>query len=79
MREAAAPDTRILVIEELLSDKRLPMNVVLDVCLLYAAGKRRNAAIYGQLAGQAGFCLNGEFQHVSSQFDDFSVLEFVVV
>lgn len=78
VREAAAPDTRILVIEELLSEKRLPMNVVLDVCLLCAAGKRRNAAMYGKLAEQAGFRLNGEFQHVNSQFDDFSVLEFVV-
>ncbi|KAK4236136.1 O-methyltransferase-domain-containing protein [Achaetomium macrosporum] len=78
VRKVAAPDTRVLVIEELLSEKRLPMNVVLDVCLLCAAGRRRNAAMYSKLAESAGFRLNGEFQHVNSQFDDFSVLEFVV-
>jgi hypothetical protein len=78
VRTAVAPDSRILVIEEMLNPKRIPMNVGLDICLMQAAGKRRNAAMYSELAGRAGFRLNAEFQSVSGQFDDFGVLEFVV-
>lgn len=78
VRKAVRPDTRILVIEEMASPKRMPLNVVLDICLMMAAGKRRNAIRFSKLAEQAGFILNAEFQNVSSEFDDFSVLEFVV-
>ncbi|KAL1980117.1 hypothetical protein VTN96DRAFT_4630 [Rasamsonia emersonii] len=78
VRKTAAPDTRILVIEEMLSPKRIPMNVCLDIALMLAAGKRRNAAMFSELAERAGFRLNGEFKNVASAFDDFSVLEFVV-
>ncbi|RKK07535.1 hypothetical protein BFJ66_g16929 [Fusarium oxysporum f. sp. cepae] len=78
VRKAVAPDSRILIIEEMLNPKRIPMNVGLDICLMCAAGKRRNAAMFSELAAQAGFKLNAEFQQVASQFDDFGVLEFVV-
>ncbi|KAF9768358.1 hypothetical protein IL306_014359 [Fusarium sp. DS 682] len=78
VRKAVAPDSRILIIEEMLNPKRIPMNVGLDICLMCAAGKRRNAAMFSELAAQAGFKFNAEFQQVASQFDDFGVLEFVV-
>ncbi|KAF7548822.1 hypothetical protein G7Z17_g6814 [Cylindrodendrum hubeiense] len=78
VRKAVAPDTRILIIEEMLNPKRMPMNVGLDICLMCKAGKRRNAAMFSELAAQAGFKFNAEFQQISSEFDDFSVLEFVV-
>lgn len=78
VRKAVAADTRILVIEEMLNPQRIPMNVGLDICLMCAAGKRRNAAMYSELAGKAGFRLNAEYQQVASQFDDFGVLEFVL-
>ncbi|KAF4502347.1 O-methyltransferase, family 2 [Fusarium agapanthi] len=78
VRKAVAPDSRILIIEEMLNPKRIPMNVGLDICLMCAAGKRRNAAMFSELAEQAGFKFNAEFQQVNSEFDDFGVLEFVV-
>ncbi|RAL02535.1 putative O-methyltransferase [Aspergillus ibericus CBS 121593] len=78
VRKAVAPDSRILIIEEMLNPKRIPMNVGLDICLMCAAGKRRNAAMFSELAARAGFRLNAEFQSVNGQFDDFGVLEFVV-
>lgn len=78
VRKAAAPDTRILVIEEMLSAKPNVMNVTMDIALMCAAGKRRNAAMFSELAGRSGFRLNAEFHKTSDEFDDFSVLEFVV-
>lgn len=79
LRKFVAPDSRVLIIEEMLSEKRMPMNVGLDICLMMAAGKRRNAAMFSKLAEPEGFRLNAEFDSVNSRFDDFSVLEFVVV
>ncbi|KAI1293947.1 putative O-methyltransferase [Xylaria venustula] len=78
VRKAVAPDSRILIIEEMLNPQRIALNVGLDICLMQAAGKRRNAEMYSELAAQAGFKLNAEFQNVSGQFDDFGVLEFVL-
>ncbi|KAL6797994.1 putative O-methyltransferase [Trichoderma sp. SZMC 28012] len=78
VRKAVAPDSRILIIEEMLNPKRIPMNVGLDICLMCAAGKRRNAAMFSELAAQAGFKLNAEFQQIAGEFDDFGVLEFVL-
>ena len=77
VKKAAAPDTRILIIEEMLSEKPNVMNVTMDIALMCAAGKRRNATMFSDLAGRAGFRLHAEFHHASDEFDDFSVLEFV--
>jgi len=79
VRKVAAPDTRLLIVEELLGPKRYIKNVLTDIYLMCAAGKRRSAAMFGELGERAGFRLNGDFQNVTSDFDDFSVLEFVVV
>lgn len=80
VRAAAAPDSRLLVIEEMLNpNKRLPLNSGMDIALMMAAGKRRNAAMFGELAAQAGWRLNAEFMNVNAEFDDFGVLEFVAV
>lgn len=78
VREAAAPDTRILIIEEMLRPDRHVMNVAMDIFLMCAGGKKRNAAMFSELAGRAGFRLNAEFQNTSKDFDDYGVLEFVV-
>ena len=78
VRKAAAPDTRILVIEDLLNPKAGPVNVGLDIALMMCAGKRRNAAMYSELAERTGFRLNAEFLNLNSEFDDFGVLEFVL-
>jgi hypothetical protein len=78
VRAAAAPDSRVLIVEEMLNPKRIALNVGIDIALMMAAGKRRNAAMFSTLAEGAGFRLNGEFLNVNSEFDDFGVLEFVV-
>lgn len=77
VRKAVGPDSRVLVIEEMLSTKPNVMNVTMDIALMCAAGKRRNAAMFKELAERAGFSLNAEFHKVADEFDDFSVLEFV--
>ncbi|KUJ22233.1 putative O-methyltransferase [Mollisia scopiformis] len=78
VRKAVAPDSRVLIIEDMLNPKRIALNVGIDIALMMAAGKRRNAAMYSELAEQAGFRLAAEFQNNNSDFDDFGVLEFVV-
>ncbi|KAK0383744.1 hypothetical protein NLU13_9655 [Sarocladium strictum] len=77
-REAAAPDTRILIIEEMLNPGRHALNVGMDVFLMLVGGKKRNAAMFSDLAVRAGLRLNAEYRDVSSEFDDYTVLEFVV-
>ncbi|KAJ5962614.1 hypothetical protein N7501_007555 [Penicillium viridicatum] len=79
VRAAAAPDSRILVIEEMLSPDRNILNAGMDVFLMLVGGKKRNSAIFSDLAVRAGLRLNGEYKQTSAEFDDFSVLEFVVV
>ena len=78
VRKVAAPDSRLLIVEELLGPKRYIKNVLTDIYLMCASGKRRSAAMFGECGERAGWRLNGDFQNVSSEFDDFSVLEFVV-
>ena len=78
VRKVAAPDSRLLIVEELLSPKRYIKNVLTDIYLMCASGKRRSPGMFGELGQRAGWQLNGTFQNVNSEFDDFSVLEFVV-
>lgn len=74
-QEAAAPDTRILIVEELLHPDRTKFSVAQDICLMLVGGKRRNAAMYSELAGRVGFRLNAQFQ---DPVNDCGVLEFVI-
>ena len=75
-REAAAPDTRVLVIEELLHPDRSKFSIGQDIFLLCVGGKRRSAAMYSKLAESAGFRLNSQFHDT---VNDCGVLEFVVI
>lgn len=76
VREAAAPDTRVYIVEELLQEKWTTFSAAQDVSFVMVGGKRRNAHMHSKLAGTAGF-------HLSSQFQDkvnrCGVLEFVLV
>lgn len=78
IRKSLSPDSRLLIIEEMLNPK-IPLNTGLDIFLMMGAGKRRNAEMFSKLAEPAGFKLNAEFSNVNAEFDDFGVLEFVPV
>lgn len=78
IRKALAPDSRLLIIEEMLNPK-IPLNTGLDIFLMMGAGKRRNAEMFSKLAEPAGFKLNAEFSNVNAEFDDFGVLEFIPI
>ncbi|KAJ2982794.1 hypothetical protein NQ176_g1154 [Zarea fungicola] len=75
VREAAAPDTRVYVVEELLQPVRNAYGVSQDFVLMLVGGKRRNAAMHSVLAETAGFRLNRQFP---DRYNDCSVLEFVL-
>ena len=75
-REAAAPDTRILIIEELLAADMNKFSVAQDLTLFCVGGKRRNATMYSELAGRAGFRLNAQFH---DKVNNCGVLEFVLI
>lgn len=51
----------------------------MDVFLMMVGGKKRNTAMFSDLAVRAGLRLTGEFKQVSAAFDDYSVLEFSVI
>ncbi|OAA66677.1 O-methyltransferase, family 2 [Niveomyces insectorum RCEF 264] len=76
--KVAAPDTRLLIVEELLSPQRYVLNVLVDIYFMCAAGKRRSAEQFTELAERAGFRLSGQYDNINSSWDDFSVLEYVV-
>jgi hypothetical protein len=78
VRNAVAPDSRILIIEDMLSPKPIALQAGLDIALMMTAGKRRNAEMFSELAAKAGFRLNAEFKDINSRFDDFGVLEFML-
>jgi len=79
IREAAAPDSRLIIIEEMLNPDRHKFNVGMDLFLMCVGGKKRNAKMFSELADQAGFKFNGEYVDTSKDFDDYAVLEFVAV
>ena len=79
IRDMCAPDSRLLIVEELLTPGRYVFNVLVDIYFMCAAGKRRTAAQFTALAEQAGFRLYGQFDNINASWDDFSVLEYVVV
>lgn len=76
VQAAARPDTRIVIIEELLSSEKAPLAVGFDLFVMLVGGKRRNARMYNELAARAGFRLSAQFHDKAS---NFGVLEFEVV
>ena len=75
VREAAAPDTRVYVVEELLQPNWSTFSGAQDVAFMLVGGKRRNADMHDKLAGGAGFRLNAQFQDTGNKC---GVLEFVL-
>ncbi|KAE8858943.1 hypothetical protein PTNB73_08423 [Pyrenophora teres f. teres] len=75
VREAAAPDTRVCVVEELLQEKRNAYAVAQDLYMMLVGGKRRSVQMHVALAAEAGFQLGRTFPDTHN---DCSVLEFVV-
>ncbi|KAM0124284.1 hypothetical protein ACHAO1_011092 [Botrytis cinerea] len=79
VRAAAALDSRILIIEEMMTGERNLLTAGMDVFLMMVGGKKRNTAMFSDLAVRAGLRLTGESKQVSAAFDDYSVLEFSVI
>ncbi|KUI56378.1 Isoflavone-7-O-methyltransferase 8 [Cytospora mali] len=75
VREAAAFDTRLLIIEELLAADMNKFSVAQDITLFCVGGKRRNAAMHSELAGRAGFRLNAQYD---DKVNNCGILEFVL-
>ncbi|KAH6844671.1 S-adenosyl-L-methionine-dependent methyltransferase [Chaetomium sp. MPI-CAGE-AT-0009] len=72
--DAAAPDTRVYVIEKLLEPgKPSEYAAAQDLFMMVHGGKRRSAAMHAELAAAVGFRLHKESEDT---FNDFGVLEF---
>lgn len=75
LKEAAAPDTRVYVVEELLQANRNAYGIAQDLSMMLIGGKRRNSQMHAELALGAGFKLARRFPDT---YNDCSVLEFVL-
>jgi hypothetical protein len=72
--DAAAPDTRVYIIEKLLeAGKPSEYGAAQDLFMMMFGGKRRSAAMHAELAAAVGFRLHEESEDT---FNDFGVLEF---
>lgn len=80
MRAACAPDSRILIVEEMLLNKPSSLNVAQDLFLMNFGGKRRNGHMFQELAAKAGLRVNGAFTGENSEgHSDVGVVELVPV
>jgi hypothetical protein len=57
VRDAAAPDTRLIIVEELLlpREKATQLNLSQDLYLMNSGGKRRNEKMFNVLAEKSGW------------------------
>jgi hypothetical protein len=78
LREACAPDSRVLVAENLISESAAGSieHCALDLFMMNFGGKRRTQEMYAQLAERAGFRVEAVAKDEKS---DFAVLELVPV
>ena len=80
MREACAPDSRILIVEELLQNNPTPLNVAQDIFFINLGGKRRNGRMFQELAAQVGLRVSGLYTGENSEgHTDVGVVELVPV
>jgi hypothetical protein len=80
MREACAPDSRILIVEEMLQENPTPLNVAQDIFFINLGGKRRNGAMFQELAAQVELRVNAVFTGENSEgHSDVGVVELVPV
>ncbi|KAH8745755.1 S-adenosyl-L-methionine-dependent methyltransferase [Hyaloscypha finlandica] len=75
VREAAASDTRVYVVEELLQPDRTTFQIAQDITFMLVGGKRRNVEMHEKLAATAGFRLNAQY---SDTGNECAVIEFVL-
>ena len=75
VREGAAKDTRVYVVEELLQPDRTTFQIAQDITFMLVGGKRRTVAMHEKLAAANGFRLNGHFEDT---VNECAVLEFVL-
>lgn len=77
IRAACAPDSRVLVSEQLVFDDAPPslMTGALDLFMMNFGGKRRSERQYAELAARAGFRVSSVARHGAS---DSAVIELVV-
>lgn len=68
VRDACEPDTRVLIVEELLTPQRSRFFLAQDISVLNFGGKRRSETMFGVLADRAGFRINGVVQNASGEF-----------
>lgn len=73
-RAACAPDSRVLIVEEMLVPKPNNLMLMQDVFLMNLGGKRRNEKIYGELGAQAGLKVKS-----SNITDNCGIVELVPV
>ncbi|KZF23890.1 putative O-methyltransferase [Xylona heveae TC161] len=72
VREACAPDSRVLIIEELLHPNQSKFSLAQDISVMNFGGKRRSEAMFRKLAAQAGFNVNAVYRGPAT---DFGVVE----
>ncbi|KAI3393436.1 hypothetical protein diail_4272 [Diaporthe ilicicola] len=75
IRAAAAPDSRVLISEQIITDAPSQMMGAVDLFFMNFGGKRRSERHYGELAAQAGLRLSSFSRHGTS---DSAVIELVV-
>lgn len=74
VREACVPESRVLIVEELLHPNRSKFSIAQDISVMNFGGKRRSEAMFRELAVRAGFQVNAVFEDKTSVF---GVLELV--
>ncbi|KAI0102472.1 putative O-methyltransferase [Nemania sp. FL0031] len=67
-REACAPDSRVLLIEELVKPTRGKFAIAQDVSVMNFGGKRRSEKMWRDLAEKAGLRTNAVFEDAKSEF-----------
>ncbi|EHA19292.1 hypothetical protein ASPNIDRAFT_178484, partial [Aspergillus niger ATCC 1015] len=75
IRDAAAPDSRVLISEQILQEEPSLAVAALDLWMLNFGGKRRSEGMFGELAQRTGWKVNGVFRDKES---DTGVVELVV-
>ncbi|GKZ24120.1 hypothetical protein AbraIFM66951_008933 [Aspergillus brasiliensis] len=76
IKDAAAPDSRVLISEQILQEQPSLAVAALDLWMLNFGGKRRSESMFGQIAQRAGWRVNGVFRDKES---DTGVVELVVL
>ncbi|KAJ5630743.1 O-methyltransferase [Penicillium longicatenatum] len=76
VRASCTPDTRVLIIEELLKPNASKFTIAQDISVMNFGGKRRSESMFRELATQAQFRVNAVFNDEST---DFGVLELLPV